>query len=272
MPFLIVLLALSSFCFAGFEKVSIKNLDFEYASPYGKGTLEKVTLGHSMVQEKYPVEVNRMENSFELVTPFLDFSWNNPWKFVHELKALTTSGVNMNLGGEKHTLTADKVIATPKGRGEYRAESVSVTCEGKSTGELKGRLFEDCREKMSARAKRVDVPNDFILYRILFSAPPIPRELDIPAYDLEFTSKSGNFALLFTFQYYVFARLRAYGHFQYENDYKTIAIRVDQIKFGYIPVTSFVMRRLKEVITNPNVTVDPPWIRINVSDNEGPKN
>ena len=268
MPLLLVLLSLSSFCFAGFENITVKNLDLEYASPYGKGSLEKVTLGVSLLPQSYPIEVNKTPETFELITPFMDVSWMKPWKFVHELESLSTSKANFSLGGKVHSVNVPFLVARPKGRGEYRAENLVGSCEGKSTGEVDIRLMDDCREKMKVVAKKLDVPNDFILYRILYDAPQVPREVDVPAYDLELTSKKGDYALLFTFKYYVLARLRAYGHFQYENDHKTIAIRVDQVKFGYFTVTNFVMRRLKEIITNPNVKVDPPWIRINVRADE----
>ncbi|WP_408096375.1 hypothetical protein ACJVC5_15155 [Peredibacter sp. HCB2-198] len=272
MPFLLVLLSLASFAFAGFDKATIKNLDFEYTAPYGKGTVEKVSLGFSLAPEVYPIEVNRTESSFELITPFLDVSWKNPWKFFHDLEMLSTNKLNLNVGGKKHTLTIPYISMRPKERGEYKAENVEASCEGSFAGKLDIRLFEDCREKMAVRAKKVDLPTDFILYRILYDAPSIPREIDVPAYDLEFTSSKGNYSLLFTFKYIFLARLRAYGHFQYENNYKTIAIRVDQVKFGYLPVTSFVMRRLKEINKNPNVTINPPWIRINVRNDEGQSN
>lgn len=264
MPFLLVLLTLSSLCFAEFENVTIKNLDLEYALPYGKGTLEKVNLGLSLMPATHPVEVHRTPETFELVTPFLDISWKKPWKFLHELESLSTTKSNFSLGGKVHSASAPYLMVRPKKRGEYKAENLTAICEGKSTGEIDIRLMEDCREKMSVRAKKVDVPNDFILYRILYDAPSVPREIDVPAYDLEISSKKGDFSLLFTFKYYVLARFRAYGHFQYENDHKTIAIRVDQVKFGYLTVTNFVMRRLQDMITNPNVKVDPPWIRIKV--------
>lgn len=272
MPFLLVLLSLVSFAYAGFDKVSIKNLDFDYTAPHGKGTVEKVSLGFSLAPEVYPVEVNRTVDSFELMTPFLDVSWKNPWKFFHDLEAFSTDKLNLSVGGQKHTLTTPLLSMRPQDRGEYKAENVEASCQGNFVGKLDIRLFEDCREKMSVRAKRLEVPTDFILYRILHDAPSVPREIDVPAYDLEFNSNKGDYSLLFTFKYIFLARLRAYGHFQYENNYKTIAIRVDQVKFGYLPVTSFVLRRLKEINNNPNVTVNPPWIRINVRNDEGQSN
>ncbi|WPU63316.1 hypothetical protein [Peredibacter starrii] len=272
MPLLLVLLSFVSFAFAGFDKVTIKNLELAYSAPHGKGTVEKVTLGFSLAPEIYPIEVNRTADSFELMTPFLDVAWRNPWKFFHDLEKLETRKFNLSAGGTKHTLSTPYLSMQPQERGEYKAENVSASCEGTFTGKLDIRLFEDCREKMNVVAKRFDVPTDFILYRILHDAPSVPREIDVPTYDLEFNSKKGDYSLFFTFKYIFLARLRAYGHFQYENNYKTIAIRVDQVKFGYLPVTSFVLRRLKEINTNPNVTVDPPWIRINVGNDEGQSN
>ncbi|MCE9500261.1 MAG: hypothetical protein K8R21_07165, partial [Leptospira sp.] len=58
--------------------------------------------------------------------------------------------------------------------------------------------------------------------------------------------------------------LKVAGHAQFENDGKTFAIRVDEIKFGILPITNTVLSEMQARIKDPKVKIDPPWIRITV--------
>jgi hypothetical protein len=116
---------------------------------------------------------------------------------------------------------------------------------------------------MELSIKKVDVPGSFILARLAEGLPKPPvDEMDIPGENVLLTVKEGKYFMQVYIKFWVSAGLRAWGYMQYENNYETIAIRVDEIKFGYIPVTKLVMNKLKEIITSPDIKVDPPWIRI----------
>ena len=153
----------------------------------------------------------------------------------------------------------------PKARGQYIADKIKGNCEGIATGTFQMRIMNDCRNKMDLTIKKIDVPTNFILFRLLEDFPPTPApEMDFPGDNIVLSVKEGDYVLQIYLKYWFYAGLRSWGHVQYENNYKTVAIRVDQIKFGYLNVTKLVMNKLKEVVTNPNLKVDPPWIRINI--------
>src|SRR4051794_20941052 len=106
--------------FASLERISATNLDLAYAYPTGKGEFEKLQIGVSLLPETYPVTVERREDAFDLITPFVEFSWLKPVKFVHDLEALEVKHLNGRLGyGVEHTLTSDYIMLRPSERGEY---------------------------------------------------------------------------------------------------------------------------------------------------------
>lgn len=265
---LIITSFLSSLSFAEFEKLTVKNLDLKYEAPYGKGTVEKVGIGLGLVTTPYEIELFRTEDSFELTSPYVNFSWINPMTSFYEIEKLTAMKTTASIGTKRtHFVVSELFMFKPKDRGEYKAENLSLRCEGLARGEFHERLLDDCRTKLDLSIRRIDVPTDFIVYKLLEDLPKILiPETEIPADHVVGTINNGDLYLQIYIKYIVYAGLRTWGHVQYEDDRKTIAIRVDQIKFGYIPVTQFVMKRLKEIITNPDVRVDPPWIRIDVSD------
>lgn len=264
--FLLILTIFSINAFAGFDKLTVQNLDLEYVGTYGKGAVERVGIGMSFAADPYDIEINRTDESFELTSPYLDFTWNDPLKFIYDIEKLTTKKLSASLGSKKsHFVEADYLMVQPKERGQYIAEKMKGSCEGLAVGRFQMRMMDDCRNKMDLTIKKVDVPVDFILYRVMEDLPRMPApEAEFPGDNIIVSVREGDYALQIYLKYWFYAGLRSWGHVQYENDYKTIAIRVDKIKFGYLNITKMALKKLQEVNTSPNVKVDPPWIRINL--------
>ncbi len=251
---------------AAFDKISVQNLDLEYAGVSGAGTVERVGIGISFMSVPYDIQINRTDDAFQITSPYLDFTWNNPIKIIHDIQKLSTKKLSTSLGSKNaHFLEAEYLMVSPKARGLYIAEKLKGNCEGLATGRFQRRLMDDCRNKMDLTIKIIDVPTDFILYRLLENLPPFPMpDMDFPGDNLVMSLRQGDYSFKIYVKYWFYAGLRSWGHVQYENDHKTVAIRVDQIKFGYLNVTNLVMKKLEEMIKSPNVKVDPPWIRINI--------
>lgn len=264
--FLFLLALISSQSFAGFEKISVKNLNLSYQAPHGEGTLDKVGLGYSLkaAQVPYRISIERTTDRFEVTSDFLDFTWINPYKFFYNLEQFSTKEMDFSIGEKSHFLKTEEVTLIPKGRGNYLGNKVNIHCEGSASGDLKVRVLEDCRNKLDATIKRIEVPADFVLYQILYDVPRVPTEADIPGDNFVLGVRQGQFNMQLYIKYYVYAGLRAYGAFHYEDNYETLAIKVNQIKFGFLNVTNFVMRRLQAVVKSPDVVIDPPWIKINI--------
>lgn len=251
---------------AGFEKLSVKNLNLSYSAPYGEGTLDKVGLGYSLkdVQVPYAISLEKKENAFEVTSSFLDFTWMKPYRFFYHLEKLKTVKTDFSLGGSQHALESSELRLVPEGRGEYIARKVKASCLGTAQGEFKVRVLEDCRTRLDATIERVEVPSDFFLYRILYDLPRTTG-VDIPADNFVLKANDGNFHLQLYIKYYVYAGLRAWGHVSFEDAHKVAVIDVSQIKFGYLPVTGIVMRELRNRIKHPNVQISGNTIRITLN-------
>lgn len=249
--------------YAGVDSLSVKNLDLNYQRPYGKGEVEKASLGLSLYEGPYSVEVHRTDEALKLESPFFSLFWNNPMELFHNMESLDGKKMNLSIGRLHHTAHALHLTAGPEGQGEYKFDHVSMECKGSSLSpELQTRLMEDCRERMNLVAKKVDVPIDSILVDLLGQLPKGPLEMDVPADHLKLTSDNGDFSLVLYLKYYIYAGFRTWGHVSFEDNNKIMLIRVDKIKFGYLPVTQVVMSELKKRINHPSITVEPPYIKI----------
>jgi hypothetical protein len=265
MRFLLFTFFISFSVLAGFDGLMVKNLDLDYSSPYGKGELEKISIGLSKSNSRYPVEVEKSEDAFYLRSPFIDLRWGDPLKFFYDLEVLIARKINFSIGKTEHYVHGDHLTSKPKGQGIFKFDHLNGRCSGQSSEEnIAHRLFADCRESMDLKIKRLDVPVDFFMLDILNQLPPIPAEVDIPADHFSFVSKGGEFSLVLYLKYYVYAGLRVFGNFHYEGNFETIVIKVNQIKWGYLPVTGLVMRELRNRIKHPAVKIEPPFIRIKI--------
>lgn len=259
--FLICLISLP--LHAGLEKVTLKNVNLDYVAPSGRGEAEKISVATSLMSNVLPFEITRRENSFDVTTPFIDYSWLNPPEYFYTAEAFEVKGLNVSMGSGNHSMTASYVMIRPESKENFKGTSVEANCEGNSSGDFLPRLLEDCRKSMNLRIKKLDVPQSFIFHKLVEDIKATP-EMDIPADNLIFTSKSGEFSLQVYLKYWVYAGLRSWGKISFEKDYKTVVIKIDQIKFGYLSVTDLVMKKLKESNKNPDVVVEPPFIRIDI--------
>ncbi len=252
------LILLSSTAQAGLKHLGVKNLSLEYTSPKGVGSVDKIEIGLSK-SLNHPLEVEKIGETLVAKTPMLDFTWINPWKFLMDAEKLTLNSMNLNAGKGVHdfTLAQGKMAMG----GEFLLRNATVHCQGSSElPDLENQMMEDCRESMKAEADRFDVPLDGLLIDML-SRLPQPEE-EQPLKNFTLTIKEGDFYMYFLASYVVKAGLRTWGAVHYEDELKTIVIRVDLIKFGYLPVTRVVMKELKERIKDPRIEVNPPFIRI----------
>jgi len=263
---LFVFLLLSS-AYASLEKIHIKNLDLDYVIPHGTGVMEKLSIGVSTFKAgTYPVEIFRRDKTFEITSQFVDFEWLNPLAFVHDLQKANTQKLSLDLDYKTASMTAESLIVTPKTDKEFTLNLVDFKCEGLSVHEDPlDRLKEDCLLSLKARASYLELPFE-VMKSVGDELPDEETEagLEMPASDFLLNVEKGDFYSHVRIKYLIRAYLKLWGHVQYENEGKTLAVRVDSIKFGVLPVTTLVMNTLRREINSPAVKIDPPWIRIDL--------
>lgn len=260
--FFLALIFISTQTFAGLRHLDVKNLSLEYTAPQGVGSVEKLDVGISK-SFNHPIEVLRVEDTLVFKTPVIDLHWLAPWKFLLDAKAVTLNEANVSAGKGKHDFTVANAKLTLSG--EFSLRNGVVHCEGTSElPELEDQLLEDCREKMTVEADRLDVPLDTLLIDILSRLPQPDEEEPLKNFTLRM--EQGDFYMYFLASYVFKAGLRTWGAMHFEDDLKTMVIRVDLIKFGILPVTGAVMKELTDRVKDPRIEIKPPFIRIRVKE------
>ena len=258
---------LSASAFASLERIAAQNLDLSYVYPSGKGQFEKLQIGVSLVENTFPIEVERREDSFDILTPFVDFSWLRPVKFVHDLEALEATKLTARMGYDtEHTVSSEYLMLRPAERGEYKAYGLDGKCSGEGEGRFEDRLLAACLNHLDVNIKKIDFSSDFILYKVMEEVFPGLAQTDFTGEHVRLKVDQGKYSLQVYLKYGIRAGLRAYGMMEFQDEGKVFAIRIDQVRFGYMPITNIVMKKLKEVIKSPSIEVAPPWIRIKLEE------
>lgn len=265
----LILLFLSSQLFAGINRVAVKNFNLNYVNPFGKGDVEHISVNGGFGTEKkesYPIELERIEDTLVLKTPFMDINWQ-VGQLLGEMEQIVAQKVSFDVGTNSNLAEGELFIFKPKAHNEYLLKGFKVSCLGESRikNDLRNKIIENCLNQMETDISKLDIPADSFLIDILTGYPEEIEEekgSDIPAYDLSFKMNKGDFKLFMVARYYLKAPVRAKGNISFKNDYQTVVIKVDQIKIGFVSVTDFVLRKMKATIKNPKVLIDPPWIYI----------
>jgi len=249
--------------FAGFQQIEIRNLNFHYVYPLGEGELEKLKLGMSLTGESYPIRVERTENSFVISSSLVDFEWINPFTFIHNIQEAKITKLNGLFGKGGHGALADYISVTAEKLGEFSIDGLKVNCLGNSThADLENRILLDCFQKMRLDIAKLGLPFDFFS-SLLADVDYQPDATDeIPTGDFSFLNNEGNFQIALKVKFLISAYIRAWGFVQFDTVTNTFGIRIDQIKYGILPITDLVMRELQRRVKHPSITINPPWIYI----------
>ena len=266
MSYFLIFLVIISPAFATLDNIQIKNFDFNYVSPQGHGEVEKVSIGINLLEETYPVEIFRRDQSLDVLSPFVDFQWANPIEFFHNMKRASARKLNLKVDRKNHFLRGELVKIAGETTEELVFENFDLNCTGQSVAmDPAERIKSDCLENMVATISHIELPLPFVL-AIASELPDVSgeNENDMPANDFSLAISQGDFFSHMKIKLGVRAYLKLWGHTQFEQDGKVLAIRMDSIRFGIFPVTDLVMDLLARQIQNPKVTVRPPWIRIQI--------
>lgn len=270
MSYLFLIMLFVSSAWAKLETIQIKNLDLQYLAPYGSGELEKLSLGISLVEApRYPVEIFRRDNSFEITSPFVTFEWLRPYPFVHNMKEISVKTFFLLLGEKEHHMKGENLVLTMENGLNLVLNQFDFNCAGPSVFlDPIERIKEDCIQNLSAQAKKIELPFD-IVKSVSNAMPDEDTDaLDMPADDFSLSIDKGQFSGSLKIKILFKAYLKFRGFIHHDLPSGTTAIRMDSVKFGVLPVTSIVFKVLKEQIKDPRIKIDPPWIRISQETNE----
>lgn len=262
--FLLFTLA-SSLSFAQVSQVDIKNFNFNYEAPLGEGVAEIFSYQKEMNNQQ-KVNVEKFADVFKIKLEGVEnqeMEFKNAPSFIQEAENINLNTFNFNLG-EKISLGLVQGHFNSS-QDEFNLKNVNLFCD-RSTGSelLLDQALIGCIQKMTFKISSFSsMPQkgiDYAMMEALNSALETNgTALSLKNVDLKINA--GKFQLGADIKAQISGTALANGTVKYEPIEKKIIVKVSEIKFGFLDLTSKVFEELKKQESD-SLKINKPFITI----------
>jgi len=262
--FLLFTLA-SSLSFAQVSQVDIKNFNFNYEAPLGEGFADSFSY-QKKVNNLQKVYVEKFSDVFKIKLEGVEnqeMEFKNAPSFIQEAENINLNTFNFTLG-EKISLglVQGRFISS---QDDFNLKNVNLFCDRSTGSEL---LLEQaligCIQKMTFKISSFSsTPQKGIDYAI-FEALNSALETNATALSLknvDLKINSGKFQLGADIKAQISGTASANGTVKYETTEKKIIVKVSEVKFGFLDLTSKVFEELKKQESD-SLKINRPYITI----------
>lgn len=249
---------------AELKSIEAKNLNFYYIFPQGYGEIERLKIGLKK-QAAAPVafEILALLPGFSIELPFFQLEWNGEVALLEQVKDLKVKSSHIVLNKSKHEAILDEVELTHQLLQKMSMRSLEASCEGISVAQDLGvRLVEDCLQNSKMTIKEFYLPLGRVIIGDMIEGMPDRSDEDIQLipHDVEWISNQGNFSLAAKVKLLVKSRVKIKGNWNVDQEKKVLTVRLDEVKFGIMPMTDLAFKELSERLKDPKFEVKKPYI------------
>ncbi len=262
--FLLFILS-SGLSFAQVSKVDIKNFNFNYEAPLGEGVADNFSYQKEMNNQQ-KVNVEKFSDFFKIKLEGVEnqeMEFKNAPAFIQEAEKINLNTFNFDLG-EKISLglVQGSFISS---QDEFNLKNVNLFCERSAASELiLDQALMGCIQKMTFKVSGFSsMPQkgiDYAMMEALNSALDTNgTALSLKNVDLKINA--GKFQLGADIKAQISGTALANGTVKYEPTEKKIIVKVSEVKFGFLDLTSKVFEELKKQESD-TIKINKPYITI----------
>lgn len=240
-----------------------KNLNFYYVFPKGYGELEQLKIGLKEKSSPVAFEVTALQPGFSLDLPFFQLHWTGEEKILEEVKELKVKSSHILLNKSRHEANIEEIELSHGLLEKVSMRKLSAFCQGLSVSQdLEIRLIEDCLRDSEMTIEEFYLPVGRVIIGEIIQQLPDQTDEDIQAipYDVEWKSKDGAFFLGAKIKLLVKSRVKIKGQWNVDHDKRVLSVRLDDVKFGIVPITDLAFKELKDRLNDPKFEVKKPYI------------
>jgi hypothetical protein len=267
MKFLLTFIFASSLGYAQVKQVEIKNFNFAYTAPLGEGLAESFSYQNQKKGEQ-KVQVEKFAEVFKLKfegSENQELEFKNAPAFIQEAETINLNTLNLNLGQSVSLgLSQGEFVSTKE---ELILKNMNLSCDRLGlSSQILDEVLGGCIQRMSFKVSGFSsYPQkgiDFALIEALNSSSEFKAtSLSIKNVDLKING--GKFQLSADVKAQISGTASASGTAKYDAPSKKITIKVSEIKFGFLDLTTQVFDELKKQ-ESETLKVNKPYIYITV--------
>ncbi len=263
--FSLLVLLCSFLANAELKSIESKNLNFYYLHPSGFGEIEqlKINLKKQIIPGPVTFEITALRPGFSIDLPFFQLQWTGEEPILEQVKELRVKSSHIVLNTSKHEAILEEVDLVHELLKKMSIRKMNASCTGVSVSQdLEIRLLEDCLSESKLTIKEFYLPLGRVIIGEIIEGLPDQSDEDIASvpHDVEWESKQGSFFLGAKIKLLVRSRVKVKGHWNVDQLNKELVIRLDEVKFGILPITELVFKELEDRLKDPKITVKKPFI------------
>lgn len=240
------MLLLSAPTFAETLKVKVQNFNFNYTNPHGEGSAAFFSRNQLMGDEVY-VSVDKIEKDFKLVvtgTEHQEFELKNAPSLMTDAETMSVNGFNLDLGDAASVSLASGRFNSSKD--SLGIDGLNLNCaRNLSQPELMDQMLTGCMQSMNFKTSKFSQSGNKVLGHALTMALTGEKsDLKINSVDLK--TANGKFDLSAEVKAQVSGKVKSNGNMSYDPATATMTIKISEVKFGILNITSKVFDELKK--------------------------
>jgi len=264
MKTLLVSLLLSTQVGAQVSTAVIKNFNFNYRAPTGEGVAESFSY-QKAVREAQVVRAERVGDEFRILLEGAEdreLNWKGAPDLIIGADVIKLSAFNLNYAGSLELTAVSGFFQSPLRILSFK--SLSLSCDRNYVlGEATQQLITGCFQKLQFRASAFNSEGEGFDQAVMKALDQGHNELlaKLGAKNIDLKISSGKFNLSADVQAQVSGTVKSKGVMTFEAPLKKVTVKIDEVKFGFLNVTSKVFDELKKQESD-SVKVSKPYVYI----------
>lgn len=262
---ILVLLFITSIAHAQVSQVEVKNFNFDYTAPRGEGTAEAFSYQKQM-NEAQKVSVEKLGEDFKIVLEGVEnqeIDFKNPPSLIKDAEQIKLSAFNF-IFQNKVSLSMARALFQSPGK-SMDLSNLSLNCDrAMAYPEVMEQVIVGCIQQMSLKTTGFSSQGEGGVDQALMKAIDLGHDELLGATtikNVDFKLTQGKFQFSAEIKAQISGKATGSGTVNYEADGKKVTVKVSEVKFGILNVTSQVFDELKKQ-ESPKMKVSKPYIYI----------
>jgi len=231
---------------AQMDSLYVSNLNFDYTNPQGRGSVDAFGSKKSL-RASLDLLVDRVDRDFKL-TVMGDheavYDLKDAPDFMVEAERMSIKSFNLHLAKER--LSVSLLSGNFESRKDnLRLDNMSLECpRAMEESTTLDQLVQGCTQALTFKLSKFVSADSFSGLEEVLEIPLTGGSVQVNAVELKIKNKK--FDLLAEVRAQVSGKVKALGQMSYDSQKGQLAIKISEVKFGFLNITSKVFDELKK--------------------------
>jgi hypothetical protein len=267
MKTLLLSLFMTTMAWGQVSQVDIKNFNFNYQAPSGEGTAESFSY-QKIVMDAQKVHVEKVGEDFKILLEGVEnqeLTFKDAPDLIKNAQEIKLSAFNFLFADTISLTMASAIFNSPDKNIDLR--NMNLVCDRISTfPEVMDQVISGCIQKMGLKTTGLTTDGESGFDQALMKAIDVRHDEILGGASIKNLSlkvTGGKFDLSAEVKAQISGTAKGTGTIKYEAPLKKLTVKISEIKFGFLDVTSKVFDELKKQ-ESATLKVSKPYVYITV--------